>query len=387
MQKIPILLPRLGEAVAEATVQTWLCQSGDTVAKDQDLLEVETEKSIIAIPAPAAGVLLDIDKPAGSRCQVNEVLAWLHSNESDVVQPVDSGSPHAAPTPTETSPTHTPTASLASNSGRHGFLSPRLRALMQEQGLTELDLHLLRGSGQHGRIKADDLTQLLEHLQSHYEPHPAGMLRQAVADSMSRSWNRPLATVSSAVKMDALLAHRKTLPERPSASVYALSTLAQALKEDGRIAKLLLGDQLWQAQQIDLALAIDVDNGIYNPVIQSVDAYSLGELAVEVKRLIAQAHERQLPSNGHNTGIATVSNYGSLGITWATPLPPPGHSCLLGLGAVRRQPDWHPATQSWQCIRACEITLTFDHRIADGGTAARLIHRIVHLLEHPDLLS
>jgi len=386
MQKIPIPLPQFGEAVAEAVVQSWLCQVGEVIKKDQEILEVETEKSVLEVVAPANGILLEICKPEGSSCRVDEVLAWLQVEAQSGEEAIAAIEPNSSDASAMRAK---PVAPLAAshNGNRYGFLSPRLRALMQEHGLSELDLHLLRGTGSNGRIKSEDLEYLLERLQANYEARQAGVLRKAVADNMVRSWSRPLATVSSIVKMDALLAHRKTLPERPSASVYALSTLACALNEDGRIADVLFGNHLWRSKHMDIALAIDVQDGIYNPVIKAVDTYTLGELALNVKRLIEQAHARQLSSEGQNTGIATVSNYGSLGISWATPLPPPGHSCLLGLGAIRRQPDWNPATGDWKSIRACEITLTFDHRIADGGTAARLIHRIVHLLEHPELLN
>lgn len=383
MPKIAIPLPQFGEAAAEATVQSWLCQVGEPIEQDQEILEVETEKSILTVTAPSAGTLLEILKPEGSRCQVNDILGWL---QSDAETGNDAPAPLAEAPPPASAAAALQTVSHRDGS-RYGFLSPRLRALMQEEGLTELDLYLLRGSGHAGRIKADDLAHFLARLKQDYDPHPVGILRKAVADGMERSWSRPLATVSSMVKMDALLAHRKTLAERPSASIYALSALAKTLKEDGRIAELLFGERLWQSKCIDIALAIDVQDGIYNPVIKAVDGHSLNSLSLLVHSLIEQAHARQLSAESQSAGIATVSNYGSLGITWATPLPPPGHSCLLGLGAIRRQPDWDAASKTWKCIRGCEITLTFDHRIADGSTAARLVHRIVHLLEHPELLS
>jgi pyruvate/2-oxoglutarate dehydrogenase complex dihydrolipoamide acyltransferase (E2) component len=78
-----------------------------------------------------------------------------------------------------------------------------------------------------------------------------------------------------------------------------------------------------------------------------------------------------------------VSNYGTFGITWATPIPLPGQGLILGLGSMRNAPDWNPATKAWDRAREAELTLTFDHRIADGGAAARLAHRIAELLEHP----
>jgi pyruvate/2-oxoglutarate dehydrogenase complex dihydrolipoamide acyltransferase (E2) component len=135
---------------------------------------------------------------------------------------------------------------------------------------------------------------------------------------------------------------------------------------------------------IDLAVAVEVGDGVLTPVLRKVDELTLAELTVAVEALIEKARAGKVSDGGES--VASVSNYGVFGLTWATPIPLPGHSVILGLSAPQNQPDWNPATKSWDRVRQIELTLTFDHRIADGGDAARLINRIAEFLANPEKL-
>jgi pyruvate/2-oxoglutarate dehydrogenase complex dihydrolipoamide acyltransferase (E2) component len=261
------------------------------------------------------------------------------------------------------------------------YLSPRLRARMAEAGLSIADLAGLKGTGIRGRVTARDLERHLAELGG----ETITPLRFAVASSMARSWSRPLATVARSVGMDVLLEHRRTIPGRPSATIYCLRALALALHKDGTLACKLVGNRLIRPPSLDLAVAVEVGDGVLTPVIRNVDKLDLTTLTEHVHKATEQARSRGV-TDQVGPSVATVSNYGTFGITWATPIPLPGQALILGAGALRNVPDWNPATKSWDRAREAELTLTFDHRIADGGAAARLLHHVAELIENPSRL-
>jgi pyruvate/2-oxoglutarate dehydrogenase complex dihydrolipoamide acyltransferase (E2) component len=372
--RIPVKLPQFGESASEATIMAWLVEPGTQVVAEQDLVEVQTEKSVLTVAAPAPGLIIEHCVALGAKPQVGEVLAWIEAAEGFV--PPAEGSPTATPAIPAPSaairraaqrPVHVPPA---------GFLSPRIRMLMDEHGLQPSDLSGITGTGEGGRITADDIERYIT-AGSQLSP-----LRQAIATSMMRSWSRPLATAARPVRLDPLLAHRRTVDGRPSATVYAMRALALALKDDMRLACRLVGTRLNLPKSLDLAVAVEVEDGVLTPVVRAVDTLDLASLNAAVEELVERARTRRAGDGGDAVGA--VTNYGTFGLTWATPIPQPGHATILGLGAVQSVPDWNPATKNWDRIRQAEITLTFDHRIADGGAAARLLLRIAELMEHPE---
>jgi pyruvate/2-oxoglutarate dehydrogenase complex dihydrolipoamide acyltransferase (E2) component len=207
-------------------------------------------------------------------------------------------------------------------------------------------------------------------------------MRQAVASSMLRSWGRPLATVARTVRIDPLLTHRRIVDGRPSATVYCLRALALALKDDDRMVHRVVGSRITRPSSMDLGVAVEVDDGVLTPVIRTVDQLDLAKLTTAVDLAVENARKGRVGDIGG--AVSTITNYGTFGLTWATAIPQPDHSMILGIGAVRYVPDWNPAEKRWDRAREAELTLTFDHRIADGGAAARLLMRVVDLLEHPE---
>lgn len=382
--RIPVKLPQFGESAAEATIMAWLVPPGSPVAAEQDLLEVQTEKSVLAVASPAAGILVEHCVEPGAKPMVGEVLAWLEIADGTAV-PASAQAATPAAMPTSAAPV-APMAVQVPRRGSDkvvhlppaGFLSPRVRMLMDEQGVLNADLSGITGTGEGGRITADDLHHYLS------TGNQLSPMRQAIATSMMRSWSRPLATAARPVRLDPLLAHRRTIEGRPSATVYALRALALALKDDMRLACRLVGTRLIQPKSLDLAVAVEVDDGVLTPVVKAVDTLDLAALSAKVDLVVERARTRKAGDGGDAVGA--VTNYGTFGLTWATPIPQPGHATILGLGAVQSMPDWNPATKGWDRIRQAELTVTFDHRIADGGAAARLLLRIADLMEHPERL-
>ncbi len=406
----PIRMPQFGEAAADATVVAWLVQPGAEVKAEQELVEVQTEKSLLTVAAPADGVLVEHAAKPGDTVAVGEVLGYVKRADGAAVPTVTSPTPPALPAITPSATPSAATSSIPSDvhvigtapkavglpprvkrngprladraalmgAGEAAFLSPRVRAKVAEAGLKPSDLSVIHGTGEGGRITAEDIDRYLA------QGHSMSPVRQAVANSMTRSWARPLATVARQARLDALLAHRRSVAGRPSLTVYALRAFALGLVQHRTLMSRLYGSRLINAESVDLAVAVEIEDGVLTPVIRGIERIPLQALTVTVDQVIDKARVGRVADAGD--AVASISNYGVFKLTWATPIPLPGHSCILGLGDVQNVPDWNPATKTWDRIRACEVTLTFDHRIADGGAAGRLLAAVVEGLEHPDRL-
>jgi pyruvate/2-oxoglutarate dehydrogenase complex dihydrolipoamide acyltransferase (E2) component len=373
--KIPVKLPQFGESAAEATVMAWLVPSGTEVNAEQELVEVQTEKSVLTVAAPMAGRLIQLVVEPGTLVPVGAIIAWLEvAGDADAADETETVLPTRAvtPVPSPATPRH-----VVRRTGAN-FYSPRVRTRLDENGLLPADLAAITGTGENGRVTAEDIEKYLT------EGSPMSPMRQAVANSMLRSWGRPLATVGRPVRLDPLLAHRRTVDGRPSATVYCLRALALGLKDDDRMVHRMVGSRISRPSSIDLAVAVEVDDGVLTPVIRKVDQLDMAQLTAAVEEAVEQARKGRLLDPGG--AVSTVTNYGTFGLTWATAIPQPDHSMILGIGAVRYVPDWNPAEKIWDRAREAELTLTFDHRIADGGAAARLLMKVADLLEHPERL-
>jgi len=395
MPSLPIRMPQLGESAAEAVVQNWLIEPGDPVRRDQDLIEVETEKSVLTVTAPADGVLLSHEVGPGASCQVGGVLGHLEVTGDDPA--LRDLATHAEederPAPPDRRPgapareKHDAGLPVPAKASGHGYLSPRLRARMSEYGLRKTDLGAVRGTGRAGRVSVQDLERYLEEVEAH-DSNQASPMRIAVADSMVRSWTRPLATIATEARMEPLMEHRRTVAGRPSATVYAIAALARALRADDRAACRLVGERLIHPRSIDIAFAVEIDDGVRTPVIVDVPSLGIAELEARYEEVIDAARDARRSSTVLGLpSTATVSNYGTFGITWATPIPLPEQSLILGVGAVRNTPAWDPRERRWGRARTSELTLTFDHRGADGGAAGRLLKAIREMLENPEKLG
>lgn len=256
---------------------------------------------------------------------------------------------------------------------------------MTELGLNAADLAGVPGTGSGGRVTVEDFEQFLRSLEQHHMT-PASPMRIAVADSMRRSCTRPLATVGTSVMLDALLAHRRKATVKPGPALYVLRALAVALAENTAVAGRLVGNRIVHPKAIDIGFAVEVNDGVMVPTLRDADKKPLASMVVAYNKLVEQARARRLPKEAAVPGIATVTNFGTFGIEWATPIPLPEQNLVLGLGAGRKQPIWSDEVNQFIPITMAQITLSFDHRILDGGGAGRLLARIAELLQKPEAL-
>jgi len=241
------------------------------------------------------------------------------------------------------------------------------------------------GSGAGGRVTIQDFEKFISNLEKQHMT-PASSMRVAVADAMRRSWTRPIATVGLSAKMDPLFAHRKQCDPRPGPGLYVLRALAIALAENRAPAGRLIGNKIVHPEAIDLGFAVEAEDGVLVPVIRRVNEQRLERLVSVYNDLVEQARLRRLPVDSTGSAIAVVTNFGTFGLTWATPIPMPEQTLVLGVGSAKKVPEWDEEKGAFVPITTANLTVSFDHRVLDGGAAGRLLTRIEELLQAPENL-
>ncbi|HEY0791189.1 MAG TPA: dihydrolipoamide acetyltransferase family protein [Chthoniobacterales bacterium] len=386
MTEIPIIMPQLGESIAEATVVRVLVQVGDVVEAEQEIIEVETSKAVMGVTTPCDGKITKLAADPGQTYPVGAVLGQIETNSSEEV-------PWVPLRPVETIPGSLPAANANGGVERRvpvvrsggSWVSPRVRARLDEAGLHVSELDLIPGSGQAGRVTIQDTEEYLERL-DRAPSQRCSALRLGVANSMRRSWSRPLATLGVGLDLENLLAHRKHQPVKAGPALYLARALGLALAGNPSWAGKLLGNRLILPGSIDVGIAVEVEDGVMVPVLRRIDQQSLADLAQRYPELLAAAQARRLPPEMQGEAVASVTNYGPLGVTWATPIPLPSETLIVGLGRGEIRPVWDEGDQAFVPRRQAELTITFDHRVLDGGSAGRLVQTLIHLLTAPESL-
>lgn len=414
MPKVPILMPQLGESIAEATIVRLNINVGDRIEADQEVIEVETNKATMGVTALCPGEVFEILAEEGKSYAVGSILGILKVSKEDLEltgeKAMDEGESEAGnqediqkdkPQDSDDNlhfkqeessyhekltiePNVKGLPVPAGKGGAH-YISPRMRARMDELGLRAADISAINGSGAGGRVTVEDLENFLEYVDTW--PHTkASPMRLAVADAMRRSWTRPLATVGRPLVMDKILHHRSTQNPKPGPALYLLRALALALAENPTSAGYLIGENVVHPRAFDIGVAVQVEDGVLVPIIRDADSKRVSELVEEYNEMVKLARSRKLPEEATQHGIATVTNFGTFGLTWGTPIPLPNETLILGLSAGEKRPVWSDQTETFIPVTEAEINLTFDHRVVDGGGAGMLLNRISELLQNPEAL-
>ncbi len=387
-----IIMPQLGESIAEATIVEQCVKPGDPVKEDQVLFEVETDKATLTVTAPCSGVVEELTAEVGTTHAVGASLGSIRtSGETAALEKAPSqeaGEENRPARPKPEPPRVTPTLQslpVPAKASGASYLSPRMKARMEELGLHAADMAGIAGSGAGGRVTIDDLERFLAKIED-LEKTKASPMRVAVADAMRRSWTRPLASVGRSVQVDALFKHRRTLDPKPGPTLYAIRSLGLALAEMPSLAGRLIGTTIVHAPSIDIGFAVEAEDGVLVPLIREVEKLTLGELTERYIELVQKARDRQLPQDATGLGAATVTNFGGFGLEWATPIPLPEQTLVLGLGTSRKVPFWSEEAQQFVPVSEAALTLSFDHRVLDGGAAGRLLSRVAELMMSPEQL-
>lgn len=415
MPEIPILMPQLGESIAEATIISFLVREGDEVVGDQEIIEVETNKATMGVTTLCGGVIKKIVAEEGVSYAVGSVLGIVEATEEEIERTGVStvldqqnqenfleeqteainqqegeenlhfkveGDAYFEPKTVEPN-----VRGLPVPAGKRGasYISPRMRARMNELGLQAADISAISGTGAGGRVTVHDLEKFLEYIQE-WPSSPASPMRMAVADAMRRSWMRPLATVGHPVVMDKLLSHRRSQSPKPGLTLYVLRAFAIAVSEQPEAAGFLMGSKIVHPRAFDIGCAVQVEDGVMVPIVRNCETKSVADLTEEYAELVEKARNRKLTEADTKGGIATVTNFGTFGLTWATPIPLPNETLILGISAGVKRPVWSEEVNVFVPVTEAELCLTFDHRVIDGGDAGRLLKRVAELLATPEKL-
>src|SRR5919201_1599185 len=404
MPQVPIIMPQLGESIAEATIVDIKVKPGDEVVDDQEIIDVETNKAVMGVTTPCKGKIDKITVQLKETYPVGAVLGYVEASEEDAAR----FAKHAPPPPQREVAEEIPARAdqevaparerkIAARDGEGArvgdlpvpavtkgatFMSPRVRARMAELQLTTADLAGIMGSGAGNRVTIKDLENFLHKIENQ-TAHAASKIRAGVAEAMRRSWTRPLSTIGSSVNLDPVLQNRQLRDPKPGPGLYALRALALALAENPMAAAKLVGNRVVQSNSIDVGVAVEAEDGIMVPVIRGADKVSLVDLVAKYQELVDLARKRRISPDMQAGGIATVSNFGIFGVEWGTPIPLPDQTLLLGLGAGKRLPVWDETKSDFVPKTEAQITLSFDHRSIDGGGGARLLNRFIELFEDP----
>jgi pyruvate/2-oxoglutarate dehydrogenase complex dihydrolipoamide acyltransferase (E2) component len=394
MPKVPIIMPQLGESIAEATVVRLTAKVGDQVESDQEVIEVETNKAVMSVTTPCNGVIESFNVEANETYPVGNVLGYIEASVEDAERLSASQKPaieqgliselHLNDKSSDAVNLHPPHGlEIPLDDKGAGFRSPRLRARLRELGMQTSDAGVVPGTGTGGRVTIEDFEAYLQQL-NRLPSQKASPMRLAVADSMRRSWTRPLATLGVSVSLEPILAHRKTLTPSPGPALYLAKAVAIALSEYPQSAGRLVGDKIVLPASIDIGVAVEVEDGVMVPVFANLNKQPLAELPAQYKKFLQAAKDKRLPQEATIPAIATVTNFGTLGVRWATPIPLPSETLIVGLGYGEKRPFWDEKSERFVPRLEADLTVSFDHRVIDGGQSGRLVRRILALLAKPE---
>ena len=374
----------------EGRIVVWHKRVGDAVAAGEVLFEVETDKATMEVESPAAGTLRRILFAADSSAPVATVIALI-SDSPDEQLPSDAGGPQV---PKPSQPAGVPPASgrlpsgrgpsepesLASSDSDRVRSSPAARKRAQELGV---DISKVRGSGPGGRVTLEDVDGATSPASSPGERRePLSRMRRAIGERMTRSVReQPQFSISRDVDMSAANEARKKAGASYTDAI--LAACAKALRDHPRLRARIEGDALVTADAIHVGIAVALDDGLLVPVLRDADKKDLSELARERELLEQHARAGKLAEHESAGAIFTVSNLGTLGVDRFTAIVNLPEAAILAVGRVA---DRVIAKEGSAAVRPmATLTLSVDHRVADGATAARFLTAVAERLERADL--
>lgn len=368
-----IIMPQLGESIAEGTVVKWLVPVGGMVQKDEPLLEVETEKVALEIPSPATGVLSEVLVKEGETVPVGALLARIDSAApSEVINRVGGVVVR-------------PMEPVAAGEAHH---SPAVRQLAKEHGV---DLARVKGTGAGGRVTKKDVLDFVA--QTGAQARAAGVggpsmgeevlpftqMRRTIADRMVKS-KQTSAHVTTFFEVDfsgvAKFRQGRDLTYLP----FVVRAVTKALR-DLPILNSTWGEQgIVIKKDLHIGIATALEDGLLVPVVRHADRKGLAQLAQEIAELAERARSKKLSPEEVQGGTFTITNHGGFGSLFSTPIIHQPQIAILGVGAIQKRAV---VIDDAIAIRPTGyLSLSFDHRVIDGATADQFLAKVKHYLEH-----
>jgi pyruvate dehydrogenase E2 component (dihydrolipoamide acetyltransferase) len=438
-----ILMPQLGETVAEGKITTWFKKVGDPVKPGDNLFEIETDKVSMEVPATSAGVLSEIRVAAGGVAPVGAVVAVVGDKAGATASP--QAAVTGAPPSTPMAPPRAPVAAATQYAPRPvvrgpvtldpffevrtpdrnygpaktatgSVISPLARRLA---GTAGIDVSRLRGSGPHGRIVARDVEQAIasgqaapaaasalapsasaEQVKALYKDVPFeelpvdGMRRTIAARLTLAKQTIPHFYLTADVELDRLLKLRedanagapKDANGNPvfklSVNDFVIKALAVALQHVPAANAVWAEDRILRFKQSDVGVAVALDGGLITPVIRNAQAKSLSAISTEMKEMAERARVKKLKPDEYQGGATAVSNLGMYGVREFAAIINPPHATILAVGAAQRRPV-EAADGTVKFVSQMTATLSCDHRVVDGALGAQLLAAFRSLVENP----
>jgi 2-oxoglutarate dehydrogenase E2 component (dihydrolipoamide succinyltransferase) len=419
-----IKVPALGESVTEATVSKWMVKVGDTVAVDQPLCELETDKVTVEVPATAAGTIADIAVAEGATVQVGGVLCHIEGSGAGAATatarpaaapPAPAPVPRPAPAPVAAAaapgPTHAPAPVVAFPTAVNLAASgPAVRKLAEEQGVAPA---AIQPTGKDGRAtKADVMAALSSIAAQPAAPAarpavPAGprpradreervrmtRLRRTIANRLKEAQNTAaMLTTFNEVDMTSVMALRERMKEdfekKHGARLGFMSFFVKAciagLKELPAVNAEIEGDELVYKNYYDIGVAVGTPQGLVVPVLREADGLSFGGIEKGIAELGHKARDGKLSIADLTGGTFTISNGGVYGSLMSTPILNPPQSGILGMHKIQQRPM--VVGGEVKARPMMYLALSYDHRIIDGREAVLFLVRVKECIEDPERL-
>ncbi|HEY7582292.1 MAG TPA: dihydrolipoamide acetyltransferase family protein [Acidimicrobiia bacterium] len=419
-------LPDIGEGLTEAEIVRWLIAVGEPVKVDQPVVEVETDKAVVEIPSPYGGIVLHHGAGEGETLPVGEILvvvgeegetwtatadpeteAWLDQVEEEMA--TDEGMPEAPKD--SAAPIVGRISEEAIDLGAHRVEKalgatkalPLVRKLAKDLGV---DLGKVKGSGADGRITREDVVAAAEAtaggavelpeapglpalpVNRQGERRPMSKMRRTIASNMKRSWSEiPHVTTFDEVPAARLLAARQALESRHSVKIpleaLIIKAVLPALAQFPEFNASIDGDDLVVYSHYDIGVAVDTADGLLVAVVKAADTRTLLETAADVRRLAEASKSRKLSPDEVTGQTFTISNIGAIGGGYGTPIIPPGTTAILSIG---RAADRAVADSGKVAVAPMmPLSLSYDHRVIDGGQGRRFMAVVLENLSEPAL--
>ncbi len=444
-----VFMPKLGQTMEEATVERWLVKEGDQIKKGDILLEITTDKATLEVESYAEGTVLKTIAKEGDILPVNAVLAVVGEPGEEIPSDLLEGAPAAkaetaepgaeeapaAPEPAaQTAPSAAP-AVVAPPTGRV-IASPRARRLAKEN---KVNLRLLKSSGPGGRIVEEDVKQYIERMKAvkatpaavtaAYEagvdittvagsgpsgrvskedvqaaaagavPAPVAAegtveklsaMRRVVAERMSQSKREiPHFYLTTDVDMTAAVEFRSSFNDLGKGKIsfhdLLIRACAVAMREQPSVNVSWAGDGIRKGTEVNIGLAIALEEGLIVPVVRNADGLDLAQTAAASSSLIEKARGKRLTPDEYQGGCLTISNLGMFDVDLFIPVINPGESIILGLGRIAEKAIVRDG--GIQIRKMMGLSLSGDHRCVDGAVAATFLKRVKELLESPKSLG
>ena len=407
---IEITVPTLGESVADATVARWIKTTGDAVAADEPVVELETDKVTLEVPAPAAGTLGEILAAEGATVEVGASLAMLNEGAVSAAPAPEAPAKSAPASPAPASPAPVPATPAAASAAAGMPLSPAVRRLVEENNLNPA---AIRGTGVDGRLtKADVLAhikgapaasasaaapaQQMPRQQprpedaAREERVPMSKLRQVIASRLKAAQNTAaMLTTFNEVDMTALMALRSTYRQEFEAAygtrlgfmgMFVLASI-KALQEFPAVNAEIDGTDIIYKNYYNIGVAVGTPQGLVVPVVRDAGGLGLAEIETRIADFGDRARNGKITPDDMAGGSFTISNGGVYGSLMSTPILNPPQSGILGMHKIEKRPV---VVDDAIVIRPMMyLALSYDHRIIDGREAVSFLARIKELVEDP----